>query len=154
MGLQMERLMTKIAEGTGRPSIIVFDRGLMDAKGYISESDWKRVLEKFGGGDSGKTSGVTEEYLLQRYDAVIHLVTAADGAEQFYKCGKTVDDSGHVVIRNETAEQARALDNKMQEIWKAHRRHVVIPNTDSFAAKLESVSGKHLIKDGIIEARS
>ena len=31
--LQLERSMTLTAASTGRPSIIVFDRGLMDAKG-------------------------------------------------------------------------------------------------------------------------
>ena len=33
-------------------------------------------------------------YILSRYDAVVHMDTAAKGAEKFYKFGKTVDDSG------------------------------------------------------------
>ena len=34
--LSMERSLTAIAASTGRPSIIIFDRGLLDAKGYVS----------------------------------------------------------------------------------------------------------------------
>ena len=38
------------------------------------------------------------------------MVTAADGAPEYYKYGKVTDDSGNVVIRHETPEQAVALD--------------------------------------------
>jgi hypothetical protein len=41
---------------------------------------------------------------------VLHLVTAADGAPEYYKYGKVKDDLGNVVIRHETPEQAVALD--------------------------------------------
>ena len=34
--LSMERSLTAIAASTGCPSIIIFDRGLLDAKGYVS----------------------------------------------------------------------------------------------------------------------
>ena len=53
--------------------------------------------------------GISEDYALRRYDAVIHMVTAADGARQFYKCGQVTDDSGHEVLRRETPDEAVAL---------------------------------------------
>lgn len=52
------------------------DRGVMDPKGYMDDNTWQAVLDE---------SGWNAVYLRdKRYDAVIHLVTAADGAEKFY----------------------------------------------------------------------
>jgi hypothetical protein len=74
-------------------------------------------------------------------DGVIHLVTAADGAEAFYKCGEVLDDSGHKVIRRETAEEARKLDLLMQHCWKDHPRHHIVRNRSSdFKQKLEQAT--------------
>eukprot|EP00746_Dinoflagellata_sp_MGD_P025593 gnl/MRDRNA2_/MRDRNA2_160208_c0_seq1.p1 gnl/MRDRNA2_/MRDRNA2_160208_c0~~gnl/MRDRNA2_/MRDRNA2_160208_c0_seq1.p1 ORF type:complete len:300 (+),score=58.61 gnl/MRDRNA2_/MRDRNA2_160208_c0_seq1:44-943(+) len=141
MQLQMERSLTAMAAATGRPSIIVFDRGLLDAKGYMSLRDWERMLTCIGGGDNADNkTGVSENYLLARYDGVIHMVTAADGAEKFYKWGKTTDDSGATVIRNETPAMARELDRKMQDAWFGHTMHVIVPNRGSFKEKITQVS--------------
>lgn len=48
-----------------------------------------------------------------RYDAIIHLVTAADGAEKYY----TLDNC---VARSETPELARLLDLNTQKAWLGH----------------------------------
>ena len=142
--LSLERALTKIAASTGRPSIIIFDRGCIDAKGYMSQEVWERVL-----GEANSTStddgtlkkGVTEEYLLKRYDGVLHLVTAADGAPQFYKHGKVKDDAGNDVIRHESPEQAVELDKKMREVWKAHPQHHIVANgAGGFQEKLSAAS--------------
>lgn len=83
---------------------------------------------------------ISEDYCFARYDGVVHLVTAANGAPQFYKHGKVVDDAGNNVIRNESPEEAIALDDQMQTSWRAHPRHVVVPNGSSFERKLERAS--------------
>ena len=93
--IQMERSFTKIAGSTGRPTILVCDRGAMDNKGYISPEGWEKTLTYVDKKDG--TAQVTEDYLLGRYDVVIHMTTAADGAEQFYKWGWQTDDSGNKV---------------------------------------------------------
>ena len=54
-----------------------------------------------------------------RYDAVFHLVTAADGAETFY----TLLNNG---ARTESTEEARVLDKKTQQVWTGHPRHVIM----------------------------
>lgn len=46
----------------------------------------------------------------RRYDAVIHMVTAAIGAERFY----TTENNS---VRTETPEQARELDIKVLNAW-------------------------------------
>lgn len=140
MQLQMERSMTDIASSTGRPSIIVFDRGLLDGKAYVGDAMWASLVDETEASAPGfekPRKHITEEYMLRRYNMIIHLVTAADGAPQFYKWGKTKDDSGRDVIRGETPEQAIVLDEQTRKAYSNHPRLVVIDNgPDGFQAKL------------------
>lgn len=87
-------------------------------------------------------SDITEDYIRQRYDGVVHLVTAADGAAEFYRYGEVSDDAGHRVYRTETPEEAIDLDQRMQKCWSAHPRHVVVGNEagGGFAAKLSTAT--------------
>ena len=126
--------MTSVAASTGRPSIIVFDRGLLDGKGYCSSGLWTQVLDSV---DEGR--GVSEDYCRRRYDGVLHLVTAADGAVSFYRYGNVTDDSGHTVYRKETPQEAIGLDRTMQRCWELHPNHVVVRNSPgcSFDDKLQ-----------------
>lgn len=141
MQLILERNMTDIVAKTGRPSIIIFDRGLLDAKGYMTPAMWKGCLESLYSGREGAT-GVTEEYCLGRYDGVLHLVTAADGAEEHYKSGDVTDDSGNTVVRREGLVEAKELDMKMRECWKGHPRHCVVENKPggTFQDKLDEAA--------------
>jgi len=56
-----------------------------------------------------------------RYDAIIHLVTAANGASDFYT-------SENNVARYETVEMAVDVDNNLQRSWTGHPHHIVIAN--------------------------
>jgi hypothetical protein len=47
----------------------------MDISAYMSPDMWDQILAAVG---------TSSNELRQRYDAVLHLVSAADGAEQFY----------------------------------------------------------------------
>merc|ERR1740123_717695 len=121
MQLSLERSFMRIARSTGRPSDLVCDRGLMDIAAYLPPDLWKQILAK---------QGLTEEQILSRYRAVLHLVTAADGAEEFYKSGHTVDDSGNAVFREETPEMARELDAKVEACWANHPKRCRAANLD------------------------
>lgn len=59
-----------------QPVVILIDRGLLDGSAYVDEEDWQALLDDLG----------TNVVQLRdtRYDAVLHLVTAARGAEEFY----------------------------------------------------------------------
>lgn len=131
--LASERAFTSIAERTGRPTIIVMDRGLLDGKGYVDAPEtWAQIVARHG---------VDDAYLLGRYDAIVHLVTSADGAEQYYQQGHVTDDDGRAVFRAESAEQARALDAKMRGCWSGHAEHHVIHNRySSFQRKMEAAT--------------
>lgn len=140
--LQAERSFLKIAGKTGRPSIVIYDRGLLDSKAYMPDNDaWKTLLHSVEASSpdlSHERKHMTEEYILGRYDLVVHLVTAADGASEHYKSGEVVDDSGAAVMRGESLEQAVALDRKLQQVWSVHKRHVIIGNgARGFKEKIE-----------------
>jgi predicted ATPase len=129
--LQLERSMTLVAASTGRPSILVFDRGLLDGKAYMSDEAWRQLLHDVA--HEGRDvvlmgADVTEDYILRRYDGVIHMVTAADGAETFYKHRETTDDQGNVVFRRENPAQAIEQDRRTQDCWASHPHLVVVRN--------------------------
>lgn len=114
-----------IAESKGRPALIICDRGVLDIAAYLTADLWQRVLSK---------CGLTVEGLVSRYAAVIHLVTAADGAEEFYTLSNNA-------ARSETEEQARALDINTRDAWRAHSNlHVIGNGTDGFAAKINGAA--------------
>jgi len=133
--LGLEDALTAVGESTGLPTILITDRGALDAKSYMPSSTWSAVLDAI---DS------TEESLLSRYDGVIHLLTAADGARQFYKWGNVTDDSGHWVYRKESPEEAIVMDRKTQAAWAAHPRRLIIPNAGPFSNKTKQAAAAML----------
>ena len=79
MQLNNEDLFGKIAQYKDPNKVIIFyDRGIMDSCAYVDkETIFKNMLQK---------KGLSFADVYSRYDAVLHLVTAADGAEEFYQC--------------------------------------------------------------------
>lgn len=103
--------------------IIVYDRGLMDNSAYITKEQFDALLEKHN---------FSRLDFMDRYDLVLHLVTAADGAKEFYTLSNNE-------ARSETAEEAIALDRKTMNAWNGHRNLNIIDNTTSFDIKLNRV---------------
>ena len=103
--------------------LIVCDRGTMDNKAYLSEQDFTSLLTYIG---------MTEEELYKEYAAVFHLVTAADGAEQFYT---TANNSSRI----ETPKEAIAVDQRLRNAWKGHPHLKVIENTSDFETKISTL---------------
>ena len=64
-----------------------------------------------------------------RYDQIVHLVTAANGAEQFYSLENNI-------TRTETIEVARAIDEKCSKAWLGHPCMDVIDNCTQFDLKV------------------
>lgn len=122
--LHKEELYLQIAESVSAPKIvIIYDRGIVDGKSYMSNSEYVELLHELG---------LNEVSAKDRYDAVIHLVTAADGAEEFYTLGNNE-------ARTETPEQARVLDRKCIENWTGHSHLRVIDNSTDFEGKISRV---------------
>jgi len=108
------------AAGTG-PAVILCDRGTMDAAAYLPPEAWQALVKQRGWS--------TVELRDRRYEAVLHLVTAADGAEAFYTTANNA-------ARWESPEQARALDQRLRESWLGHPHLRVVDNSSDFAGKI------------------
>jgi CYTH domain-containing protein len=119
--LERERQYHAIAESmTGKTVVILCDRGVLDCAAYMGEEPYRAMINRLG---------YTQSDLMHRYDLVVHLVTAAYGAEEFY----TLENNG---ARTETPEQARELDVETQLAWLGHPHHAVIDNSTDFAGKM------------------
>lgn len=122
--LHTEECFRKMAEKAGKPAIIVYDRGVMDIAAYMNDDTWQALLDEMGLDEV--------EVRDSRYDAVLHLCTAAKGAEQFYTC----DNSSNWT---ENLEHAIALDDKVIRAWTGHPHLRVIPNSGTFEDKLNAL---------------
>lgn len=120
--MNTEESFRKIAGVYGEPNtVFLCDRGMMDTKAYVSPEMWQTILSNLG---------QTEVQLRdQRYDAVIHMVTAAIGAEQYYTLANNM-------ARTETPEEARVLDHKTQDAWVGHPHLRVVGNKSDFDEKV------------------
>ena len=126
--LALEDQFRTLAEVCTKPVLIVCDRGTMDISAYIKPEEWQEITAM---------AGTNPNELLERYDAVLHLVSAADGAEQYYT---TATNSTRYEQANEEGLQlARDLDKKVNKSWTGHPHLRVINNHDDFDAKLNRV---------------
>ena len=100
--------------------VIIYDRGLVDNKAYMTQNVYEGILKKFN---------TNESEIKARYDAVFHLVTAADGKEDFY----TTKNNN---ARTETLEEARNLDKRCIEAWLGHDKLKIIDNSTDFDEKI------------------
>ncbi|HHW69143.1 MAG TPA: AAA family ATPase [Tenericutes bacterium] len=103
--------------------VIVYDRGVMDNKAYVKDNEFKEILKKLN---------LDELELIDSYDMVVHLVTAADGKEEYY----TLENNA---ARTETIEEAKALDKKTANAWIGHNNLVIIDNQYDFKDKMTAV---------------
>lgn len=103
--------------------VIIYDRGVMDNAAYVESQQFDNIL---------KDLSLNRLELLDRYNMVIHLVTAADGKEEYY----TLENNA---ARTETIEEAKRLDSKAMQAWSGHNRLTIIDNTTEFEEKMQRV---------------
>jgi CYTH domain-containing protein len=103
--------------------VIVYDRGERDVAAYMAPDAWRRILYD---------AGLSEADVRDSYDAVIHLVSAAKGAESFYTTANNT-------ARRETVEEARAQDDRTLAAWVGHPHLRIIGNETDFEAKMRRV---------------
>lgn len=120
--IDLEKYFENLALTQRKKVILVSDRGCCDNFAYTSPENKVKILEE---------NGWTMNFLCnERYDIVIHLVTAASGAEEFY----SLENNS---ARSETKEQAIALDQKTQKQWLGHPNFMIIDNsTKGFESKI------------------
>jgi len=112
----------EVAADTANPAIVLCDRGTVDGVAY-----WVGPLDFWHG------VGTTLDAELARYDAVIHLRTPSRH-----------EYNHRNPLRLETADEARAIDERIAAAWSSHpQRHVIEPSRtflEKAAAVLEVVS--------------
>lgn len=126
--LALEDSFMRLAETCQKPVLIVCDRGTLDISAYISPEMWNEITDK---------AGTDTNTLRNRYDAVLHLVSAADGAEQYYTTATNA--ARYEQMNEEGLRIARELDKKVIKAWTGHPHLRVINNNDDFNAKLNRV---------------
>jgi len=121
--LEKERIYKQAAEKIRGSSkiLLVCDRGALDNKAYMTDSDFARALSLLG---------LNETELRDNYDAVFHLVTAAKGAEEFYTLSNNQ-------ARTETVAEAAEKDDRLIAAWTGHPHLRVIDNSTSFEDKMK-----------------
>ncbi len=102
----------------GKKVVFLCDRGIPDGMAYCGKETFFKLLSKMG---------ISYNDILERYDAVIHLVTAAIGAPDFY----VTDEE-----RRETLMEAVALDIATREAWLPHQHFSLVDNTGTFDHKI------------------
>lgn len=116
-----EKLALDAAEVVPEENVlIIYDRALLDDKAYISDEDFAKTLYRI--------TGKTESEVLAGYDAVLHLVTCAKGAEFAYNLGNEA--------RSESLEYAREMDDRTLKAWSAYPNLRIIDNSVDFEDKL------------------
>lgn len=101
--------------------IILYDRAEMDVMAYVSKNYFRAMLEDHR---------LTLHDVRDSYSGIIHLVTAANGAEKFYTT------ENNKARRESSLKAARLADEKTQQAWTGHSHLKVIDNSTGFEEKM------------------
>ncbi len=115
--------------------LILCHRGSLDPLAYWLDRGWSES-EFFA------YTETCREHLYRRYTAVIHLVTAADGAPNYYKRWPDAH-------RPETPEQAVHLDRLLEQVWCGHPHYFRLDNIGrDWATK--SAEAKRILEETVL----
>lgn len=101
--------------------VILYDRGVMDNKAYITDDEFSALLKKYN---------LNELDLVNRYDVVIHLETGAK--KNFY-------DTENNKARYDSIEEAIKLDDRTYYAWSNHKNLYKIKCNDIFEEKQREI---------------
>lgn len=128
-----EKIAEEYAEGLVRSNldlikekkgiIIIYDRGIMDNRAYLSHEDYNNLLTRHECNEIG---------CIDKYDLVINLVSLATTNPELY-----VLDG----VRYENAEEAAKKDEVTSAAWLLHRNIKVIKPTKDIDEKINIVLG-------------
>ncbi len=121
---RIRRYKAVILKSGIQKAVLLVDRGAPDCEAYCGEEMFAQLLHE---------RGTNRVQLMLGYLMVIHLVTAADGAEAFY----TQESLENSTTRTEGIEQARVLDTASRHAWRGHPHLSVIDNSTDFKTKMQ-----------------
>lgn len=106
--------LAALSDNPNETAVVLCDRGAMDPSAYMKKEEWHALLDEFG----WNTVNLRDK----RYDGVIHLVSAADGAEEYYTL------ANNQARYESTPELARDIDKKLRDAWVGHPQFVIVNN--------------------------
>uniref|UniRef100_A0A0K0E1Q2 AAA_28 domain-containing protein n=1 Tax=Strongyloides stercoralis TaxID=6248 RepID=A0A0K0E1Q2_STRER len=115
--LRLESVYFRLAESFVKRSnvLIICDRGAMDPSAYMSKDEWETLC---------KNIDIDTFHLREtRYNQIVHMVTAADGAEKFYTLSNNA-------ARSEGLKDALKQEQLTRKAWIGHPYLDIIDNTD------------------------
>jgi len=111
--------------------VLIMDRGVCDQLAYMEKDAFQSLL---------KEKGLSLAGVYDRYDGVIHMVTAADGAEEHYQWNDpAAADAGNNAARFESPEKAREKDKSCLRAWTGHPHLRIVDNSTGFEGKIRRV---------------
>ncbi|KAK7087600.1 hypothetical protein V1264_021630 [Littorina saxatilis] len=119
--IMVENTFFGLAEDRRQDVLLICDRGVMDGSAYLPREDWERMKAKNGWHEVDLRDN--------RYNQIVHMVSAASGAEAFYSL------EGHET-RKEGLESARKLDAITANAWVGHPYFDVVDNSTGFESKM------------------
>ena len=130
--MSLEDKFFRMAEACTEPCLIVCDRGTMDISAYMKPSMWEDIT---------RAVGTSTLELRGRYDAVLHLVSAADGAEFQRRAQLLVDYySTFEVAPGEFADGKKTLPENIADLGGLEIAFQALTNK----LKNDGVSGEEL----------
>jgi CYTH domain-containing protein len=138
--MAIEDAFVEIAKNSDKPSLVIFDRGLMDNKAFLPLFKWENLLDGF----NLSHFDVSEN----RYDAIFHLESIAVKYPEYY----TIENN---LARSESIEKAKCLDYEIKIAWLGHPKLRIIPSYKNFNDKINHLIHEieHLISSKEIERK-
>jgi len=132
--IQIENSFFALAEASERNCLVICDRGSMDASAFVTKKEWEEILSR----------NQCDEVDIRdnRYHQIVHMVTAAKGAEEYYSIE-------HHATRLEGLGEARDRDTKAAEAWIGHPYVDIIDNNCDFESKINRLISCVALKMGI-----
>ena len=121
--LKEEETFEKVCNMINKKCVIICDRGIFDIKSFLTNKEFDKLL---------KQNNLSKLSLMDNYNLVIHMTTAAKGAEKFY----TTDNNK---VRTEGIKEAIIRDDKCMDAWSFHNNLKIVDNSTSFDEKIEKV---------------
>ena len=122
--LLWENMAQSISYKTDRPLVLLLDRCMIDNKAYITKDEWEKLIAEFN---------LSELEIFSRYDMIVHLVTAAYGAEYAYSCDNNIQRG------EKTIEEARKTEDNIKSAYYGHINIRYIDNSTDFEMKKQRV---------------
>lgn len=121
--LKEEESFEKVCNMINKKCVILCDRGIYDIKSFLTNKEFDELL---------KENNLSKLSLMDNYNLVIHMTTAAKGKEEFY----TTENNK---ARSEGIKEAIIRDDKCMDAWSFHNNLKIVDNSTSFDEKIQRV---------------